>query len=88
MTLHPLHLLFHLLSPFIISCGHVCLLFPFLPPTYFSLLDLHPIFLPIAPPPTPGHLLRDRLPGMCGGWPAVRHSDARRRALLLHVPLL
>lgn len=46
------------------------------------------IIHPSHPPLTTGHLLRDRLPNMCGSRPAVRRSGADNRHLLLYVPLL
>lgn len=39
-------------------------------------------------PTTPGHLLRDRLPGVRSGGPALRRPGARGRPPLLPVPLL
>lgn len=79
---------FHLWSPFsrfisfrVHVLSPLCFLnnMSFVPPSHF-------LFIP--PLLTPGHLLRDRLPSMCSSGPAVRHSDADSRPLLLHVPLL
>lgn len=94
-TLFPL-LLFYLLFPLYTSDTPFSLLISFSFLT-FSILygssTIRPsffisLFLSNRPPLTPGHLLRDRLPCMCDGGPAVRHPDAHSWPLLLHVPLL
>lgn len=68
--------------PFHFSCTHYS-------PFFFEQFGCHlsPNFS-FIPPLTPGHLLWDRLPNMCGSGPAICRSDANSRPLLLHVPLL
>lgn len=56
--------------------------------SYDLSLVLHLMSPLVLPPPTPGHLLRDRLCHMCSGGPAVRRPHADSGALLLHVSLL